>query len=217
MNKGIALGWEDAAAAHAEDQRRIRWTWRAAFRPLAYLPGRPVACAEILAPLMQDMVASSCQKWRAKPLAPTVLETLMPLAEQLADEPVTLWSMPVNRKAIEDLLEQATALPVTIVEEPTLGEGQAFLRLGPSGSAYRSCPRHGRNCGCCAASLDFRKRTELWKTWLTKALSVRCRSRFSSRWGRPGLRYAISALQRDAVLPLDRRVDDPWNSMSATA
>ena len=54
----------------------------------------------------------------------------MPLAEQLADEPVTLVVNTNDRKAIEELLEQATGLPVTILEEPSLGEGQAFLRLG---------------------------------------------------------------------------------------
>jgi flagellar assembly protein FliH len=43
---------------------------------------------------------------------------------------VVLVLNPTARPAIEALLEQATGLPVTIQEEPTLGEGQVFIKLG---------------------------------------------------------------------------------------
>jgi hypothetical protein len=63
-------------------------------------------------------------------LAPFVLETLMPLAEGLGDAPVTLVLNPASRAPVEALLEQATGLPMTIEEEPTLGEGQVYIKLG---------------------------------------------------------------------------------------
>jgi len=63
-------------------------------------------------------------------LAPIVLDVLMPMAERMADAPVTLVLNPVARPAVEALLEQATGMPMTIVEEPSLGEGQVYLRIG---------------------------------------------------------------------------------------
>lgn len=129
--QGYRAGWEDAAAAHAEDQRRIRVDLARSLQALGFTYQEARShVLKSLAPLMQDMVGKLLPEMAREALAPTVLETLMPLAEQLADEPVTLVVNASDRKAIEDLLEQATGLPVTIVEEPTLGEGQAFLRLG---------------------------------------------------------------------------------------
>lgn len=129
--QGYRAGWEDAAAAHAEDQRRIRVDLARSLQALGFTYQEARShVLKSLAPLMQDMVGKLLPEMAREALAPTVLETLMPLAEQLADEPVTLVVNAGDRKAIEDLLEQATGLPVTIVEEPTLGEGQAFLRLG---------------------------------------------------------------------------------------
>lgn len=129
--QGYRAGWEDAAAAHAEDQRRIRVDLARSLQALGFTYQEARAhVLKSLAPLMQDMVGKLLPEMAREALAPTVLETLMPLAEQLADEPVTLVVNAGDRKAIEDLLEQATGLPVTIVEEPTLGEGQAFIRLG---------------------------------------------------------------------------------------
>lgn len=129
--QGYRAGWEDAANAHAEDQRRLRADLARSLQALGFTYQEARShVLKSLAPLMQDMVSKLLPEMAREALAPTVLETLMPLAEQLADEPVTLVVHSDDRAAIEALLEQATGLPVTIVEEPTLGEGQAYLRLG---------------------------------------------------------------------------------------
>ncbi len=63
-------------------------------------------------------------------LAPMVLENLMPMAEDLAEAPLTLVLNPAARGPIEALLEKATGLPLVIEEEPSLGEGQVYIRFG---------------------------------------------------------------------------------------
>jgi flagellar assembly protein FliH len=50
----------------------------------------------------------------------------------MADAPVTLVLNPSSRPAVETLLTRTTGLPITIVDEPSLGDGQAYLRLGAS-------------------------------------------------------------------------------------
>jgi flagellar assembly protein FliH len=65
-------------------------------------------------------------------LAQVVLEALMPMAEKLADTPVTLVLNPASRAALETLLEEATGLPLILTEEPSLSEGQVYLKLGSS-------------------------------------------------------------------------------------
>ena len=83
-------------------------------------------------PLIEEIVSHLLPKIARESLASVALEALMPLAGQMADAQVTLVLNPVSRAAVEALLEQATGLPLIIIEEPTLGEGQVYLRLGDS-------------------------------------------------------------------------------------
>ena len=135
--QGYRAGWEDAAAAHAEDQRRIRVDLARSLQALGFTYQEARShVLKSLAPLMQDMVGKLLPEMAREALAPTVLETLMPLAEQLADEPVTLVVNAGDRRGRTNTRRRT---------------GLSAPR--PSGSAYRSCPRHGRNCGCCAGLL----------------------------------------------------------------
>jgi hypothetical protein len=54
------------------------------------------------------------------------------LAEEVADAPIKLLFNPTARAAIEPLLININGLSLELVEEPTLGEGQVYLRLGDS-------------------------------------------------------------------------------------
>jgi flagellar assembly protein FliH len=65
-------------------------------------------------------------------LAPTVLDAVMPLADELADAPLTLVLNPSVRSQVEGLLTQATGLPMIIEEETTMPDGQVYLRFGAS-------------------------------------------------------------------------------------
>jgi flagellar biosynthesis/type III secretory pathway protein FliH len=81
-------------------------------------------------PLLNALVGSLLPELARDTLAPTVLETLMPIAESLADAPITLVLNPNARVAVEVMLKNATGLPLQIIEESSLGEGQVFLRVG---------------------------------------------------------------------------------------
>jgi flagellar assembly protein FliH len=128
---GYAAGWEDAAAAQSGDQSRIGADLARNLQSLGftYQEARKHVL-RALEPLLQEMVGRLLPELARETLAPIVLDVLMPMAERMADAPVTLVLNPVARPAVEALLEQATGMPMTIVEEPSLGEGQVYLRIG---------------------------------------------------------------------------------------
>lgn len=130
-DKGFRAGWDDANAAQAEDQTRIRAELARNLQSLgfSYHEAR-THILKAIEPLMLQVVGRLLPEIARATLAPFVLETLMPLAEGLGDSPVVLVVNPIARPAVEALLEQATGLPITIQEEPTLGEGQVFIKLG---------------------------------------------------------------------------------------
>jgi flagellar biosynthesis/type III secretory pathway protein FliH len=132
-DSGYSAGWEDAAAAQSGDQTKVSADLARNIQSLGFTYHEArVHVLRALEPLLTEIVNRLLPNLARETLAPVVLDTLMPLAEKLADAPITLVLNPAARPAVEALLDQATGLPLTIVEEPSLSEGQVYLRLGDS-------------------------------------------------------------------------------------
>lgn len=128
---GYAAGWEDAASAQSADQTRVRADLARNLQSLSFtFHEARTHVLRALEPLLNEMVGRFLPDLARETLAPLVLDVLMPLAEKMADAPVTVVLNPAARPAVEALLEQATGMPLTLVEEPSLSEGQVYLKLG---------------------------------------------------------------------------------------
>ena len=128
---GYRAGWDDANAAQSEDQSRMRADLARNLQTLGFTYHEArTHVLKAIEPLMLQIVGRLLPEIAREALASVVLETLMPLAEGLGDAPVTLVLNPASRAPVEALLEQATGLPITIIEEPRLGEGQVYIKLG---------------------------------------------------------------------------------------
>jgi len=128
---GYSAGWEDANKAQSGEQAQMRADLARNLQALGFtFQEARMHILRAVEPLLQDIVGRLLPVVARDALAPIVLEALVPLAEAMVDTPVTLVLNPAARPAIEALLEQATGLPLTLVEEPTLGESQVYLRLG---------------------------------------------------------------------------------------
>lgn len=133
FEQGYSAGWEDASAASQGDQSRIQADLARNLQSLAFtFQDARSHVLQAVRPLILEMVGRLLPEIAREALAPTVLEALMPMADDLADAPVQLVLNPAVRDRVEELLAQATGLPLVIEEESSLGEGQVFLRLGPA-------------------------------------------------------------------------------------
>jgi flagellar assembly protein FliH len=131
FEQGYAAGWDDAAAAQQGDQTRIRADLARNLQTLAFtFQDARSHVLQAIRPLMLEMISRLLPEVAREALAPTVLDTLTPLAEALADAPLTLVLNPAVRGQVEDLVTQATGLPMVIEEEPSLPEGQVYIRFG---------------------------------------------------------------------------------------
>lgn len=130
-DSGYAAGWEDATAAQSDDQNRVRADLARNLQSLGFTYHEARAhVLKALEPLLHQITGQVLPELARDALAPMILEILMPMAEKMADTPITLVLNPAARPAVEALLEQATGLPMTLQEEPSLSEGQIYLRLG---------------------------------------------------------------------------------------
>lgn len=127
---GYSAGWEDAVSARTTDQSRMSEQVARNLQALSfsYHEARSHVLRR-LEPLLKDMVARVLPDMARESLGHFVLESLRPVAAQMTDMPVTLTLNPASRAAVEAYLAEETSLPVRIVEEPSLSEGQVFLRF----------------------------------------------------------------------------------------
>lgn len=130
-DQGYAAGWDDSSAAQADEQRRLQAELARNLQALSFTYHEARGhLVRAIAPLLEEMCTRILPEIAREAIAPVVLDALMSLTEDLADTPVTIVINPLARPAVEMLLDKATGLPVTLQDEPTLGEGQAYLRLG---------------------------------------------------------------------------------------
>ena len=128
--QGYTAGWDDAAAARRMTSPASR-------------PNSPAICKALALPFMRRACMFCGRSTRlihemVGPVAEIARETLAPGGAGCLDADGrkdgrcagNLVLNPASRAAVEALLEQATGLPLTIIEEPSLGEGQVYLRLG---------------------------------------------------------------------------------------
>jgi flagellar biosynthesis/type III secretory pathway protein FliH len=131
FEQGYSAGWEDAAAAQQDEQTRIRADLARSLQSLAFtFQDARNHVLQAIRPLILEMTNRLLPEVAREALAPTVLEALMPMADDLADAPLTLILNPAVRDRVETLVQQATGLPMVIEEEPSLGEGQVYIRFG---------------------------------------------------------------------------------------
>jgi flagellar biosynthesis/type III secretory pathway protein FliH len=131
FEQGYSAGWDDAAAAQQGDQSRIRADLARNLQSLSFtFQDARSHVLQAIRPLVLEIVNRLLPEVAHEALAPTVLEALMPLADELSDAPLTLVLNPAARAQVEGLVSQATGLPMVIEEEPSLPEGQVYIRFG---------------------------------------------------------------------------------------
>jgi len=129
--QGYGAGWEDANAAQSQDQARINADLARNLQALGFTYHEArVHVLRAMEPLMTDIVTRLLPEVAKASLAPIILEALRPLATLSAEAPVTLVFNPAARGSVDRVADHINGLPLVLSEEPTLGEGQVYLRLG---------------------------------------------------------------------------------------
>ena len=128
---GFKAGWDDATRAEASEQSRIGAEFARNLQDLGFTFHEARShVMQALEPLLAGMVQRVLPQLVSETMGQTILEELLPLATQAADTPIEIVVAPASRPVLEQLLANATTVPFSLVEEPTLSQGQVFLRSG---------------------------------------------------------------------------------------
>lgn len=128
---GYQAGWDDAARAESDEQSRIGAEFARNLQDLGFTFHEARShVMHALEPLLSGMVEKVLPRLVAETIGQTIVEELLPLAAAAADTPIEVVVNPAGRAALELMLAENASVPINLVEEPTLAEGQVYLRSG---------------------------------------------------------------------------------------
>lgn len=130
FEKGYRAGWDDASAAHSEEQGRIAADLARNLQDLSFTYHEAHAAmqretADLLRSMLDRVLPSAMHAALAETILARVGDALGAGAT-----PVEIVVAPGNVARVEALVADRPAPPLRLRAEPSLGDGQAFLRLG---------------------------------------------------------------------------------------
>lgn len=128
---GYKSGWDDCAAAEAENQRRIgadlasnlqdmRFTYADARRDVL----------EALAPLFEEMASQLLPAFAAEAVAPVVIGELQVIAQEASIGDAILTASPAAAPVLQRLIDAQDDLEIRLQVEPAFADGQVSIRYG---------------------------------------------------------------------------------------
>ncbi len=131
--QGYKAGWDDAAAAQAEEQSRISADFARNLQELSFTYHEARNhILNSLKPLFTEMVSKVLPTLAQEALPQTIVDEVLSVASTQTEAEIEIVVSPANRPALEQLLEGQTTLDINIIEEPTMAEGLAYLRFSDS-------------------------------------------------------------------------------------
>ncbi len=131
FEKGYQAGWDDSVKAQSDDTRHITADFARNLQELSFTYHEAHAAAlNSLEPLLRQMVEVVLPKIARETLGTRLIEVLEGLARTQGPEPIELVTAPANVTALEGILSDNPAMPMSIIEEASLADGQVFIRFG---------------------------------------------------------------------------------------
>jgi flagellar assembly protein FliH len=145
---GYRSGWDDCLAAEQDGSRRVgaELSRNLCNLGFTYHEARAQLLAETEA-CFRTVLSRAAGPAVARRLVDDVAE----LAATALDLPVEIVVSPGDAPTVRFLLPDSTTFPLTLVEEPALAEGQAFLRFGHTERVYDMAQIADRLCEAIAA------------------------------------------------------------------
>ncbi len=131
FEQGYKAGWDDAAKAQSTERETISADLASNLQELSFTYSEVrMQMLKAMEPLLKEMVDTVLPQIAAKNLGAMILQELKEALHGQAEVPVQIIIAPSNRASLDAVLPDEPGFPLEIRDEPTLGEGQVFMRVG---------------------------------------------------------------------------------------
>ncbi|MEM9708780.1 MAG: flagellar biosynthesis protein [Pseudomonadota bacterium] len=130
-DQGYKTGWDDAMQKCEADGTRIGAEFERNLRDLGFTFEEARAhVLRSLEGLIGEIAETFLPALMAETIGPILLEAMQDLAGDAANAPVLIRVSPGESARLSALIDADQGMPFQIVDEPSLAEGQAYLKLG---------------------------------------------------------------------------------------
>lgn len=130
---GYQAGWDDAMKAQEDDKSRISAELGQNLQDMTFTYHEALSkLTTSFEPILSQVLEKLMPELQKAALGSHILEQISKLVKDAAGQPIEIVVSPSNIEKIEELAGEALAAPFEIVGEASLGEGQAFVRVGMS-------------------------------------------------------------------------------------
>lgn len=133
FENGYQAGWDDSTKAHQEDGERVLADVAQNLQDMSFTYHEAYGkIAQAMKPLLTQFVTKLMPAVAQMGLHAHVLQEINILLDEQADGAIELAVAPACLAPIDAILSDQMSVPFKIVAEPTLTEGQAYVRVGAS-------------------------------------------------------------------------------------
>lgn len=131
FEQGYSAGWEDSSVAQARDHKRISAEMASRLEDLSF--SYHEASAGILAslePVFTAIVERAVPSAMSEMFGQQIVAQMQALARDAVDVPAVITVPTGSGAAVTALIPRTLSMPVRVVEDPALKDGQADLKIG---------------------------------------------------------------------------------------
>lgn len=130
FEQGFKAGWDDALKSQGRDQDKISSEFSHNLQDLSFTYHEAYAqVMKSVDPLLHQIVEKVLPEIARQTIGPHVIEQLLDMAREHATQNVQITVAPTNFGMMEALVSQEVGFPVNVIQEPSLGEGQVYLKF----------------------------------------------------------------------------------------
>jgi flagellar biosynthesis/type III secretory pathway protein FliH len=134
---GYRSGWDDCLAAEMESIRKVEVELARNLADLGftYHEARSQLLEEVEG-LLEALFAQVLPSIVGPAVVRRLIDDVLDLASEALDQPVEIVVSSMDVAQLHAMLPEAPTIPVSVIEEPALAKGQAYLRFGRSERSY---------------------------------------------------------------------------------
>ena len=130
FENGYQAGWDDSVKAQSDDSMRVSTDLAQNLHELSFTYQEAYAAIlKSLKPLLEQMVGTVLPRAAHATLGARLTEMLQEIASDNGKHPVEIVAASANVAAIEQMVTSDLPMPISVTDEPSLGDGQVYIRI----------------------------------------------------------------------------------------
>lgn len=131
FEKGYQAGWDDAVKAQADSIAKVSAEFGQNLQDMSFTYHEALSkLTSSFEPIISEIVEKLLPSVAREILGHRMIEQVLAVIKERPDQPIEIVVAPGQVETVQELAEGKLVSPFEVVSEQSLGEGQAYVRIG---------------------------------------------------------------------------------------